>query len=120
MWFYFCCLVFSGLLCRLQNLKVFFRLNLLVVTVPFYLFYTFQNNGPNALHGGLKGLDKVMWRAFPNQADGSVVFSYLSRDGDEGYPGGESQVLPLLRVLFRKESRQLSIFKKLKVLNVKY
>jgi len=46
-----------------------------------------QNNGPNALHDGLKGLDKVMWNAFTNQADGSVVFTYLSHDGDEGYPG---------------------------------
>jgi hypothetical protein len=41
------------------------------------------------LHGGLKGLDKVMWNAFTDETDGSVVFTYLSRDGDEGYPGGE-------------------------------
>ena len=41
------------------------------------------------MHGGLKGLDKVMWSAFPNLTDGSVVFTYLSKDGDEGYPGGE-------------------------------
>ncbi len=41
------------------------------------------------MHGGLKGLDKVMWNAFTNETEGSVVFTYLSRDGDEGYPGGE-------------------------------
>jgi len=45
-----------------------------------------QNNGANALHGGLRGLDKVMWRSAVNK-DGSVTFSYVSLDGDEGYPG---------------------------------
>ena len=55
-----------------------------------------QNNGVNALHGGLVGLDKVVWNAAVNSEDGSVVFSYLSRDGDEGYPGGYfSFFLPL-------------------------
>jgi len=44
-----------------------------------------QNNGPNALHGGLKGLDKVVWKAAV--VGGAVVFSHLSQDGDEGYPG---------------------------------
>jgi aldose 1-epimerase len=47
------------------------------------------NNGPNALHGGLKGFDKVVWRAAPFEKDEGVgvVFSYTSRDGEEGYPG---------------------------------
>jgi aldose 1-epimerase len=47
------------------------------------------NNGPNALHGGLKGFDKVVWKAEPVQKpDGvAVKFSYHSRDGEEGYPG---------------------------------
>jgi aldose 1-epimerase len=43
------------------------------------------NNGPNHLHGGLKGFDKVMWAAKPS--DNSVEFTYLSPDGEEGYPG---------------------------------
>jgi aldose 1-epimerase len=47
------------------------------------------NNGPNALHGGLVGFDKVVWRAesFHNDEGVGVVFSYTSPDGDEGYPG---------------------------------
>jgi len=48
------------------------------------------NNGPNHLHGGLAGFDKVVWSAKPvnlNANEASVQFSYLSRDGEEGYPG---------------------------------
>ena len=46
-----------------------------------------QNNGPNALHGGLVGLDKVNWLATVDEAAGTVTFSHQSADGDEGYPG---------------------------------
>lgn len=47
------------------------------------------NNGPNALHGGLVGFDKVMWRGEPWDSAGrvGVVFTYTSKDGEEGYPG---------------------------------
>jgi aldose 1-epimerase len=44
------------------------------------------NNGPNALHGGLKGFDKVAWRA-EAQSGAAVKFTYTSADGEEGYPG---------------------------------
>jgi len=47
------------------------------------------NNGPNALHGGLKGLDKVVWQAEPSMDSSGVrlVLRYTSDDGEEGYPG---------------------------------
>ena len=46
------------------------------------------NDGPNHLHGGTKGFDKVIWGAQVVPGDTPAVrFSYLSRDGEEGYPG---------------------------------
>ena len=44
------------------------------------------NNHGNALHGGLKGFDKVIWTVNLVN-DSSLALSYLSRDGEEGYPG---------------------------------
>ncbi len=44
------------------------------------------NNGPNALHGGIKGFDKVLWKATPLRG-AAVRFDYTSADGEEGYPG---------------------------------
>ncbi len=50
------------------------------------------NDGPNHLHGGLKGFDKVVWKAKPaaSSKGPSVEFTYLSPDGEEGYPGNLS------------------------------
>jgi len=47
------------------------------------------NNGVNALHGGIKGFNRVVWQAEPIQGkkEVSVKFSYVSKDGEEGYPG---------------------------------
>jgi aldose 1-epimerase len=47
------------------------------------------NNGPNALHGGLKGFDKVVWepRFLASLEGPSLELLYVSKDGEEGYPG---------------------------------
>ena len=47
------------------------------------------NNGENHLHGGIKGFDKVVWTGseMKSLAGPSVVMTYLSKDGEEGYPG---------------------------------
>ncbi len=47
------------------------------------------NNGPNSLHGGTRGFDKVVWQAeaVAGSADPAVKFTHRSPDGDQGYPG---------------------------------
>lgn len=47
------------------------------------------NNGPNALHGGVIGFDKVVWDAETkvDQTGQHVVLKYLAKDREEGYPG---------------------------------
>lgn len=43
------------------------------------------NDGPNTLHGGTKGFDKVVWQG--KAIDNGVEFTYLSKDGEMGFPG---------------------------------
>ena len=68
-----------------------------------------KNNGVNHLHGGVKGFDKAVWEpqftAVSKQSEGSVKFSHLSPDGDEGYPGN----LKVTVVYTLNDSNELTI-----------
>jgi len=51
-----------------------------------------KNNGENSLHGGPRGFDKVVWT--PRElSDGGLELTYLSKDGEEGYPGNLKAVV---------------------------
>ena len=51
-----------------------------------------QNQAGNHLHGGVKGFDKVVWAAEEKSGEAGVglILTYLSKDGEEGYPGNLS------------------------------
>ncbi len=53
------------------------------------------NNGENALHGGLKGFDQVIWAATPaaDENGASLTLKYTAKDGEEGYPGNLAVVV---------------------------
>jgi aldose 1-epimerase len=46
-----------------------------------------KNDGPNTLHGGTTGFDKVVWDAEPLKGRSGVAFSYFSQNGQDGFPG---------------------------------
>jgi len=58
-------------------------------TLDGQTYWLATNNGPHALHGGVVGFDKVLWSARPfESAKGPALeLTYLSKDGEEGYPG---------------------------------
>lgn len=45
-----------------------------------------KNDGQNALHGGVRGFDKRVWTA-KELSGGALELTYVSKDGEEGYPG---------------------------------
>ena len=65
------------------------------------------NNDANHLHGGLKGFDKVIWevKTLNNDSIAGLELSYLSRDGEEGYPGN----LKVLVTYFLNNDDELSV-----------
>lgn len=48
------------------------------------------NDHGNTLHGGIRGLDKVVWKASKEAGDSSLKLQYTSKDGDQGFPGNLS------------------------------
>lgn len=52
-------------------------------------YHLAKNNGNNALHGGVRGFDKVVWDAveYNDTSLARLSLTYLSSDGEEGYPG---------------------------------
>jgi aldose 1-epimerase len=72
---------FGALIGRYAN-----RLSKGTFTIDGKTYTLALNDHGNTLHGGLKGFDKVVWTV--NQVnDSSLALSYLSRDGEEGFPG---------------------------------
>ncbi len=66
------------------------------------------NNGGNSLHGGVSGFDKAVWDVIENECipGRKLVLFYLSKDGEEGYPGNLS-----VKVTFTiSDSNALDIF----------
>jgi aldose 1-epimerase len=50
-----------------------------------HTYFIPKNDGDNALHGGIRGFDKVVWRA--RQIRDGVELTYVSKDGEQGFPG---------------------------------
>ena len=63
------------------------RIALGMFTLNGTTYQLVRNNGPNHLHGGLRGFHKVTWNSDANDEANALSLSYLCTDGEEGYPG---------------------------------
>ncbi|NBZ96088.1 MAG: galactose mutarotase [Proteobacteria bacterium] len=61
-------------------------------TLDGHTYHLAINNNGQSLHGGLRGFDKVVWSATPTETKQgpSLKLTYVSKDGEEGYPGNLS------------------------------
>ena len=61
-------------------------------TLDGHTYHLATNNNGQSLHGGLRGFDKVVWNAVPAETrqGPSLKLTYVSKDGEEGYPGNLS------------------------------
>lgn len=65
------------------------------------------NEGPNCLHGGPDGLGRVVWEMEPDSRANAVRFTYLSKDGEMGFPG-EVRIEAVYRLKGNRLSLDLS------------
>jgi aldose 1-epimerase len=64
-----------------------------------------RNDGVNHLHGGFKGFNKKVWKLeseINRTTHSGVVFSYISKDGEEGYPGNVKVTCTYLLTIFNE------------------
>lgn len=78
---------FGGTIGRYAN-----RISDGILSIHGKRYYLKKNEGANHLHGGIQGFTKVVWeaKALENDAGPSVKLTYISKDGEEGYPGNLS------------------------------
>jgi aldose 1-epimerase len=87
-------------------------------TLDGHTYHLATNNNGQSLHGGLRGFDKVVWNAAPAETrqGPSLKLTYVSKDGEEGYPGNLSVTATYtltnkneLKLVFRAKTDQATV-----------